>query len=88
MKQYYYVVEVNQTRGALPFPVDMLRYDGLYPRGETDSGRITDTLQDWRAVPFGGSIELSGWHEGVHWRPTYDRWDSFGWQVVSFKRSS
>jgi hypothetical protein len=65
-----------KVAGKMMFPVDMLRYDGSYPRTETDSGVIEST--GGGDMPEGGHVvELQGYQ-----RPSIARWKSFGWRVV------
>ena len=52
------------------FPIDMLRYDGVYPMREQDS----NTLEDWRRMNVRTVV--------VEGRScTIARWGSFGWSI-------
>ena len=72
------------VEGCGTFPVDMLRYDGCYPR-DTESAvaltychRCTKELTSQpRQVNLTSRIER-GFDPG----PTDARWNSFGWKVV------
>ncbi len=64
------------------FPIDMLRYDALAPKRETDSHSIRATFDVVGEFhPDGSSIVLTRWAER-NWRPNYDRWLSMGWAVI------
>lgn len=63
------------VRGALAFPIDMLRYDSAWPATEASSHLIEATLRHDTAGP----IEVIVCHR----KPlTSARWESFGWKVV------
>lgn len=64
--------------GVLPFPVDMLRYDGLHPHREEDSHRIIASIS--HEVRGRTTVELERWAERT-WKPTVGRWESFSWRV-------
>lgn len=75
---------VVTVSGKLPFPVDMLRYDGLCPDSERDSYLIVNSIT--REEPpeervARKEIVLRRWVDGKRWTPTAGRWDSFGWKV-------
>lgn len=70
-----------RVSGTGRFPIDMLRHDGLSPHCEQDSAKIIATVNRESDGEIEGEIEVSGWH-GNNWRPTYGRWESFGWRVV------
>lgn len=76
-KRYVHVITVT---GALPFPVDMLRYDRCTPNAETDSAVITRSLND----PMSGALTVQVQTDGRprHWYPTAGRWESFGWKIT------
>ena len=67
--------EVTYTvKGPGSFPIDMLRYDTSFPAKETQSLQI-EADADMREVDL--------IHRGAKgWKPTYDRWRSFGWNVL------
>lgn len=67
---------------SLSFPIDMLRYDGCYPRTEQDAGKIErinhrhlDTTADDRLV----EVEKRGDKNAFF---TDARWASFGCKIV------
>lgn len=72
---YYFEVE-----GAGTFPVDMLRYDGAWPRDEADSALVQ---QHAYSEPQGRRVvRLASTYTGGNHHPCSDRWRSFGWQVI------
>lgn len=71
-----------RPKGTIPFPVDMLRYDGCYPSGETEAGKIAENLRSWGDDPDNRYVELEAVKDRPDWEPTGGRWDSFGWEVV------
>ncbi len=58
-----------RVAGALSFPVDMLRYDACWPRGQEDV-TTAFTQKGSRVVGMSGICS-----------PTTGRWESFGWTV-------
>ncbi len=86
-KQFRHIVKVR-ARGkiGITFPIDMLRYDGLHPRSEEDSGKIERSMGRFGVAPMSdiGEIELVK-DAPKNWRPTNGRWESFVWRVVSHK---
>lgn len=75
-KQFQHIVSV-EGKGA--FPIDMLRYDGVTPRHESDSSKIGA----YGAIDADSAVvvELFCLAE-KGWLPTYERWKSFRWKVV------
>jgi hypothetical protein len=63
------------VRGALPFPLDMLRYDAAWPASEHDSGLIRQSVEHETRGPVEVVIYARR-------RPTDGRWQSFGWTVL------
>jgi len=64
------------------FPLDMLRYDGCYPKLETDT--ITIGKDGLREVELPKTLNWGTPHELLKvWVPTVGRWNSFGWAVLS-----
>lgn len=63
-----------EVRGVVPFPLDMLRYDGCWPARSVDTTAIADSLA--QVATAEQVVRL----EGIK-RPTIDRWRSFGWAV-------
>lgn len=72
---YLFRIKVS---GALPFPVDMLRYDQCIPDTETDS-RLIERSFDPESPTL--AIVLKSKHRALNWSPTYARWESRGWHV-------
>lgn len=64
------------VEGSGLFPYDMLRYDGCFPRSESES----PLLGGGHDAEF-RQIELQRYVEVVHDQPTEGRWRSFGWHV-------
>ena len=73
LHQHIYMVE-----GTGPFPLDMLRYDASHPHTERDAMRAMREDQD---EPRRVGLEHLG--RSREWKPTRDRWESFGWKVVA-----
>jgi hypothetical protein len=69
-KQYEYRVTVTAVAG---FPIDMLRYDGLAPEREQDSGAIERSI---RNADVAERVQLVRWAP-KGWHPTAGRWSSF-----------
>lgn len=68
--------------GQTPFPVDMLRYDNSLPQREQDSNLITESIIDESKSLHFREIHLAHCAAGIDWRPTRNRWRSFGWDVI------
>lgn len=65
--------------GSGPFPIDMLRYDGVVPSTEVDSERILRSIHSVGSQHKTISVtKLNGYK---YWTPTSGRWESFGWTV-------
>lgn len=80
-KLFVHTVKVKPYGMSTPSPIDMLRYDGLHPKSERDSGKIMRSL-DYRLEKDNSEIELLRMDRKT-WLPTAERWKSFSWQVVS-----
>jgi hypothetical protein len=87
-KQFEVIVTVRPLPASGTFPVDMLRYDGLYPARETDSYRLQTAIQghhdsrdDWAD---GKGVMLKRYAD-KEWKPNADRWRSFGWEVAEVR---
>lgn len=84
-KQFAHIVTVR-SKGKKPFsfPIDMLRYDGLHPRTEQDSGKIMRTIGCY-GVPTTDKLEDIQLARNAEksWTPQAARWDSFVYMVVS-----
>ena len=64
------------------FPLDMLRYDGCYPKLETDTAIMGE--EGLREVTLHKTLNWGHAHELLKvWVPTVGRWNSFGWAVLS-----
>ena len=86
MKLYTHHVKVRpRDNYAFDFPIDMLRYDGLCPLHEADSGKIAECFghgsRSGYEVDADFVIELVRRAEKF-WKPTEARWQSFLWLVV------
>ena len=76
MKLYIYTFTVT---GKGDFPVDMLRYDSVYPVTEGDSFAMAyKPTAAFRPLP---TITVTVEHRSTEpdWLPTVGRWESFGW---------
>lgn len=76
-----------EVEGSGGFPVDMLRYTCSWPKGESDTHAIADSLDDAIAAasPRRGprTITLSRYHRDPEPQLATDRWQSkFRWRVV------
>lgn len=68
--------QVITVHGNTAFPIDMLRYDGAWPRSERDSHKILSSLEGttgYQEIELLSDDMLS---------PNRDRWLSFGWKVI------
>jgi len=72
MKRYTF-----RVIGVDNFPVDMLRYDGCYPR---TSEAVLNIISENEGKPR--SVELVKAVENKEQLPTTARWASFGWKVT------
>ena len=65
------------VQGRGQFPLDMLRYDSCYPATQQDVVVMED-----REVEREVTVErtLDSWTKA--WKPTFGRWESYGWKVV------
>ena len=65
------------------FPMDMLRYDGCYPKSEKDT--VTMQSDGLREVMLHKTLNWGpgNWGHPKVWSPTVGRWNSFGWAVLS-----
>jgi hypothetical protein len=69
------------VRGALSFPIDMLRYDSCWPASEGDSTIIHSTI----AYENKGAVEVTVFARAPL---TVGRWESFGWSVLGCRERS
>jgi len=67
---------VYAVTGSSEFPIDMLRYDQVWPKSETDAARVAGTFER-RRTPGPRTILVCGRRA-----PTSGRWESFGWTVA------
>lgn len=65
------------VQGVGQFPADMLRYDEAWPLRTEDAQKIE------RAGILRGSRQVT--LLSVRNAPTTERWESFGWRVVSWE---
>lgn len=76
------------VKGTLQFPVDMLRTDQCFPATSDDVNAMMDNISapyvdfsenqpDWTST-----IGLVHVDVRKGWKPTAQRWESFGWEVV------
>ena len=71
------------------FPMDMLRYDGCYPKLETDTAcMVNDGLREVTLQRGLKELDHENYRPGDYgnptvWSPTVGRWNSFGWAVLS-----
>lgn len=79
VKQYLHLIKVSCEGKFFSFPIDMLRYDCLYPYSGEDSSKIHHCFEnreeDNRIITLSRTAEKT-------WKPTVERWKSFGWRVV------
>jgi hypothetical protein len=76
-----------EVEGSGPFPIDMLRYTGAWPKGESDAQAIEDSLDDavLAASPRRGprTIMLSKYHRDPEPIVAAARWTAkFRWRVT------
>lgn len=64
------------VEGAGSFPLDMLRYDGCFPRESADAIRAQEDRDRRR-------VTLLAYSERNDWQPTVGRWASFNWKVLT-----
>lgn len=64
--------------GSGKFPTDMLRRDMCHPTDEGEAVSLIGEYDEPRRI-----VRLKAWSTDKWWRPTYGRWQSFGWSVVT-----
>ena len=70
------------------FPLDMLRYDSCYPMSSVDVNRmILESQRDYTERGYDNITLVHREHGSKKWRPTEDRWRSFGWRVTDVRAS-
>lgn len=73
-------IQRTAVRGALPLPIDMLRYDSAWPASEAGSHLIEASIR----YETTGSVEVIVCHR----KPlTAARWESRGWTVIGLART-
>lgn len=76
-KSYTHVFTVA---GSGQFPLDMLRRDKCHPQAEIDA-----TTAQARGSSLDRHVTLERQRGDRWWHPTFGRWQSFGWRVVSWE---
>jgi hypothetical protein len=69
------------------FPIDMLRYDQSWPACESESYKVLRTFaaqHDGDLATFRAGFPTHVVLHTVAHRPNDQRWQSFGWRMVSF----
>jgi len=67
--------------GDTPFPFDMLRYDACYPMISEELIHLTGPrINEASYVTLAHNAPRKGW------KPTRERWASFGWKVRGIMR--
>ena len=75
MRIYRYTVRPIRS---FDFPIDMLRYDCAWPRATEDAINIALGIRD-KGNRIDSVTLLS------HDKPTAERWQSFGWEIVKLE---
>jgi hypothetical protein len=70
------------VKGHGHFPVDMLRYDGCYPRTTEDAINLVHPHSPDSNI----EVTLISVNKLRGWLPTEARWQSFGWSVVRVRQ--
>lgn len=86
----YYLSTFLVRGGFNAFPVDMLRYDGVYPQRSDDVSEIEDSLRPERRSKRREDnrqfeVRLVASNPTKNFRATGGRWASFGWHVSEEK---
>jgi hypothetical protein len=71
--EFYFTV-----RGSWPFPYDMLRYDGAYPRTQNDAAKLQALARD---TTDAGIVEIDMATRDPN-APNRRRWQSHLWAVL------
>ena len=71
-----------KATGSGEFPVDMLRYDGCYPRTTEDACNLKLGELDRKGKR---TVELVMVVDSKDRMPTERRWESFGWSVSDMR---
>lgn len=72
------------VRGSGPFPFDMLRRDGCYPRQTPDADALGACALGCDPLEL-RTVTLVHVSAQAFWMPTRERWESFGWRVVGWE---
>lgn len=67
------------VKGQGNFPLDMLRYDGCWPRSSSDSSEIIESMQE---IAIRGTDVREIRLESATGNLTAGRWNSFGWTIT------
>lgn len=70
------------VRGTLQFPADMLRTDACFPATPDDVNNMMDSITGTYDKPTPVTITLVHVTDVKGWKPTSQRWESFGWDVI------
>jgi hypothetical protein len=71
-----------KVTGRGQFPIDMLRYDGCYPKTGEDAAKIEASFRD-PGTEITVSLERFG---EKTWAPERARWSSFLWRMDSHEK--
>jgi hypothetical protein len=77
-KPFFYMVEGD----PLTFPADMLRRDDSQPSTDEDADTIKALIQGFERTADNRKVSVMLTSSSRH-APLVDRWESFGWKVVS-----
>lgn len=70
---YFHEAEITLS---YPFPLDMLRYDGCYPKNSDDARKIEDSIEQHPTERYTVHVCQHSQKKLDPW--TDDRWKSFG----------
>jgi hypothetical protein len=70
-----------KVEGQGRFPIEMLRYDRCHPNSSMDCEHISFD-PEWRSDPP-RQVTLTKYGVSKEDLPSKERWETFGWQVVS-----
>jgi len=68
------------VEGQGRFPIDMLRYDSCYPASESESCKLSESVENGGLAVR--RVELACRNDRERWTPMAARWESFGWTVL------
>lgn len=78
----WYVTQITVRSEIQSFPLDMLRYDRCHPATGEDVDNIHALLDPMVRNRIEHRVTLERYHQGRQWRPTGDRWASFGYELT------